>query len=500
MRNSPPALYLVLISLLILSAGSEIVGQSAVPRFEPSICAIPVPANESNIQCGYIVVLENRNAKNGKTIRLPIVILKSDNPHPKPDPVLRTLGGPGASSLKLIRGRRSSPWLKDRDMIIFEQRGTKFAQPALECPEIDGARNEGAKRKLDRRSGKTREIAAAMVCYDRLTKQGIDLGAYNSRESAADVEDVLRTLKLEKINLYGVSYSARLMLEVMRDFPDSVRSVVLESTLPLEVNYDEVGVDGIVRSLNEMFARCRADADCAVAYPDLEKEFYAVVDRLNEHPLTVSKNDPDTKASVDVLVDGDDFVTWIVDYLFSNEPAATVDAPFVTHQAFMGKYVDQFKRDGGPDLGGSFYSWGMRYSFWCSEEMPFESRKKIAAQSTKFSALRGYEVSALPDICKVWKVPPAKPIENQPVRSDIPTLILTAEFDAYTPPAWGRSTAVNLKNSFLFEIPWAGHGPGFSVPCVHDIVAAFIDDPSARPDDDCIAKTSAKFKFLTAKP
>src|SRR5437016_5942216 len=115
----------------ILASVSTAAAQDNVPRFESSDCAIPVPENEKNVQCGYVIVPENRARKNGKTIRLPIVILKSDSPNPKPDPVVRTLGGPGASSLKLIRGRRSSPWLKDRDMIIFEQRGTKFAQPAL---------------------------------------------------------------------------------------------------------------------------------------------------------------------------------------------------------------------------------------------------------------------------------------------------------------------------------------------------------------------------------
>src|SRR4030095_11928957 len=104
---------------------------SDVPRFENSDCAIPVPKEESNVVCGYLVVPENRTVKNGRAIKLPVAILKSDSQNPKPDPVLKTLGGPGGSSLKMIRGRRSSPWLKDRDYIIFEQRGTRYAQPAL---------------------------------------------------------------------------------------------------------------------------------------------------------------------------------------------------------------------------------------------------------------------------------------------------------------------------------------------------------------------------------
>ncbi len=488
---------LVLAAAILFSAFT-ILGQT-VPRFEPGPCALPVPPAEKHVDCGYIVVAENRSKNNGKTIKLPIAILRTASEHPQPDPVLKTLGGPGASSLKMITGRRFSPWIKDRDYIIFEQRGTKFAQPALDCPEVNDATANSALAHLSRSETRKSEVAAAKKCYDRLRSAGIDLDAYNSAENAADIEDLRRVLKLDKINLYGVSYSARLMLDMMRYYPQGVRSVVLESVLAPEVNYDELGVDGVVRSLSEMFAGCRSDSDCSAAFPDLEKEFYAVVAKLNQEPLTVPRKTPSGTEGT-ILLTGGDFVTWIVDYLFSNEPSATVDAPYVIHQAFGGNYVEPFKRDGGPSVGGSFYSWGMRYSVWCSEEIPFEKMRVIRSQSDKYAGLKGYEVMALPDICSVWKVKKAKPVANTPVTSDIPTLVFSAQYDAYTDPAWGKTAASRLKNSFYFEIPWAGHGPGFSVPCVSTMIAAFIQDPTKTPPDDCVEKTKSQFKFMVKKP
>lgn len=492
---------------LIAAAVATVSGQTGrvaapvvVPRFEPAPCALPVPPNEKHVECGYLVAAENRITKTGKTIRLPVVILKTDSPNPKPDPVLKTLGGPGGSSLKIIGGRNASPWLKDRDYIVFEQRGTRYAQPALACPEVDEANIASAKSRLDRRAAKAAEIAAAKKCFERLTASGIDLNAYNSAESAADIEDLRRVLKLDKLNLYGVSYSARLMLDVMRYYPTGIRSVVLESTLPPEVDYDEVGVDGIVRTLDEMFRQCRADRDCAAAYPDLEKEFYEVVKRLNERPQTFATKGPGSAALFDISLDGDDFVNWIVDYLFSNEPAATVDAPYVIHEAFKGNLVYQFKRYAGDKLGSSFYSWGMRYSVWCSEEMPFERRSLIDAQSKKYTRLLGFEIMALPDICRVWPVKRAKPIANHPVTSSIPTLVLAAEYDAYTAPDWGRQAAGRLKNSFFFEVPWAGHGPAFSVPCVSTMIADFFSDPTVSPRADCIENTRKQFRFTIKTP
>jgi pimeloyl-ACP methyl ester carboxylesterase len=384
-------------------------------------------------------------------------------------------------------------------MIIFEQRGTKYAQPALECPEVDDANIASAKAGSSRPAARKDEIAAASKCYRRLRREGIDLGAYNSAESAADIEDLRRVLKVNKINLYGVSYGARLMLDVMRYFPAGVRSVVLESTLPPELNYDEVGVDGVVRSLNEMFDACHRDGNCAAAYPDLENEFYAVVAGLNSKPLMVPTKASGSETAIDIRLDGFDFLNWIVDYLFSNEPAATVEAPYVIHQAFDGKFVPLFKRYAADKLNGSFYSWGMRYSVWCSEEFPFENMAAVRAQSNKYPALKGFEVMALPDVCRVWKVRRSPSMAARPVTSTIPALVLAAQYDAYTTPEWGRQTAKRLKNSFFFEVPWAGHGPAFSVPCVSNMIAEFIEKPTVAPASDCIEATQKQFAFTVRK-
>jgi pimeloyl-ACP methyl ester carboxylesterase len=464
------------------------------PRFERSDCVVEIPKGET-VECGFLTVRENRNSRSTHTIKLPIIILKSLNPQHKPDPIIRTLGGPGASSLRMVRGRRDSPWLADRDVIIFEQRGTKYSQPALTCPEVDRANIDSVKTALDHAAARRNEIAAAKVCFERLKKEGIDPGAYNSRESAADIEDLRRTLGYEKVNLYGVSYSARLMLTVMRYYPQGVRSVVLESTLPPEANYDEHGVEAVVRSLNELFTACRSSAECNAVYPDLENRFYSVVATLNKQPLTVTSKDA-AGNEVKVSLNGDDFATWIVDYLFSDGPSATVEAPYVIDQAASGKYVEQFRRYAGDKLSGSSYSLGMRYSVWCGEELPFESMTRIRAQSTNFQRLRGYEVMSLPDICSVWSVPAAPRVENTPVSSDIPTLIIAAQYDAYTPPEWGRRAAGQVSRSHFVEIPWAGHGPGFSVPCVRRMIADFFNDPAAKPSTSCIAETRGKFKFM----
>lgn len=495
LRTLPCLFTSLLFFVLLLSVYCFAQTNSAVPRFEKSECAIWIPDGEK-VECGYLVARENRTIKNSPTIRLPIIIMKSESSNPLPDPILRTLGGPGVTSLKLVGGRRFSPWLKNRDMIIFEQRGTKFSKPALDCPEVKAANIESAKQRLDEKETGKREIDAAKTCRERLVKAGIDLEAYNSAESAGDIEDLRRALKLEKINLYGVSYSARLMLNAMRDYPRGIRSVVIESTMPLEINYDEVGVDGIKRTLDLLFSKCAADAECAKNFPDLEREFYAFVKKANAEPVLMDVKDSATGEIFKIQLNGNDIISWAIDYLLSSDSELIASAPLQMSLVSNGNFkpLQNYAND---KLSSSSNSLGMRYSVWCREEMPFQNVKKIAEQSTKYADLMGYVVQTLPSVCSVWNLPKANALENKAVKSDIPTLIIAGEYDAYTPPDWGKQTAKNLKNSYFIELPWLAHGAGFSaLPCVRQMISDFFDRRKFSEDKACLESQRAKYKFM----
>ncbi len=142
------------------------------------------------------------------------------------------------------------------------------------------------------------------------------------------------------------------------------------------------------------------------------------------------------------------------------------------------------------------YASGMRYSVWCREEMPFQDRRKIAAQSRRRDGLKGFTIQgSLPAICDVWGVPPASRVENEPVKAEIPVLILAGEYDSYTPPAWARLAARTLGRSYFYELPGMGHGVGFGSRCAREAVAAFFNDPMRAPHVDCLAALKRP-KFL----
>ena len=97
------------------------------------------------------------------------------------------------------------------------------------------------------------------------------------------MNDLRLALGYDQWNLYGVSYGTRLALTVMRDYPQGVRSVVLDSVYPLQVNLYTDLPENFDRSLKVLFETCAANADCSSTYPDLEASFYGPCG-LDERP------------------------------------------------------------------------------------------------------------------------------------------------------------------------------------------------------------------------
>jgi hypothetical protein len=91
------------------------------------------------------------------------------------------------------------------------------------------------------------------------------------------------------------------------------------------------------------------------------------------------------------------------------------------------------------------------------------------------------------DGCAQWDVP-VLPVEvNEPVASDIPTLLLSGLFDPITPPQFADMAQETLPNSYNFVLPTGGHGVAFAVDdCIDRIVDDFLDDPQTEPSSGCL--------------
>lgn len=462
------------IAQAVPAAGPTPSPSTAVPRFERAACGAEV-ATDERIDCGVLTVAENRRKTDTHAIGLPVMIFRSRAAAPAADPVLFVPGGPGGSAVAGRKSGRGNILLDDRDFIVLEPRGASLAQPALECPTTNALKREIAAGRLRGDAGRAELAKAAAACREALTASGVDLDGYRTEALADDIEDLRKALGYEKWNLLGVSYGTRLALAVLRRHPSGVRSVVLDSVLPPDVNFDEVAAANLQRSLNLVFDGCAVDRDCSAAYPDLRRRFADLIARADRQPLPLALDAAGTEGRP-VEVRGAEVVDAV--YAALHDPETIPHIPRIISSAAAGDYVELtplVKNNQGP----SSMAWGLRYSVWCADEAPFERADRIAAQVAPAMGLGGIdEGTASPEECRAWNVAAAPAIENEPVKSDVPTLIFAGEFDPDTPPDWGRQLLESMPNAVYVELRGRSHAAGFS-PCGGAITTAFLRAPAS---------------------
>jgi len=465
---------LIALALALAAVPAVAHARTEPTRFEPGPCAVEV-ATDERIECGLLIVPENRRSADSRMIRLPVLIFRSRAETPANDPVIFLPGGPGNSAVAGQRSGRSNPFLDLRDQVILEPRGARLAQPALECPEINALKGEITAERLRGAAADAQLTAATAACRATLVASGADLGGYTSAETADDIEALRVALGYDKVNLYALSYGTRLALTVARRHPGSVRAMVLDSVLPPEVGYDETMAAGLWRSLNAVFDGCASDPGCSAARPDAREDFRALVaaDRI------------DVVTGVAFALQDPRLIP-----LIPRAVGAAADGDATEIQGWIARAQ-----------GPSGFTWGLRLSVWCAEEAPFESPDRIEAQVSIDRGLAGVDArTASVAMCRAWTVTAADPVENTPVASDIPTLIFAGEFDPTTPPDWGRRLLARMPNATFVQMPGLSHGASFN-RCGGMMAVSFIRDPAAAPDVVCANRMrGADFGLSAAAP
>jgi pimeloyl-ACP methyl ester carboxylesterase len=464
--------------------------EPAFPRFEPGSCKVEglkelAASPEYTIECGSVIVLEDRGDPGGLAVALPVAIARTRNETPMSDPVIYLAGGGGHAHLTyahyLIKSVGDAV-LADRDFIQYNQRGAPGTDPELVCPGYTTFLFSLASRpELD--SMWTAEHSDYLTdCESALIDSGIDVTQYNSVTNAADAADIAIALGYEQANYYGTSYGTRLGLDLIRDYPDGVRSIILDSVYPPEVGYYTEYARSLDRAFNAVFDGCSTDLDCDARFPNLEADFYASVDRLNVEPQMVeSPFGP-------VSVDGGVFMDAMSIYLYS--PEWIVRAPKAMDDVAQGQLGSVERVVVGaittPDL-----NWSMFYAMQCREEVPFEDwdhaislgadlPDQVVAHYTEGFARFHFEM------CETSESGTALVVESEAVLSDVPALVLAGGYDPATPPYWSESAAATLGNAVYVEFPTLGHGIMRSNSCGLSIGLAFIDDPTGSPDTTCV--------------
>jgi pimeloyl-ACP methyl ester carboxylesterase len=502
-----PRLAAALFALLVIAGAAPTArAQSQLPgSFAPGPCPIPAPAGYA-LDCGTLTVAESRQRPAGRLIELAVAIVRSPSPEKRADPVLFLAGGPGQPALPLIAQAPLvfSEVLAARDMVFIDQRGTGYSRPALNCAPVAAAPSRflipfGAAepRPALLQAG----IDALLACGARFRAEGIDLSAYNSVENAADLEDLRVALGYPQWNLYGGSYGTRLGLTAMLYRPSTIRSAVLDSVYPLQANFHTEVFGTFDTALRRLAATCAADQACGAAYPDTAGAFARVVERLNREAVVLPILNLETGEALDYLPFSGVDLTVITFQLMYVTPALPL-LPAVIGEADQGNYrplatlasslfAGQLPGDVPP------VSQGMQVAVQCNEDATFARPQDFVEARDQHRSVAGLAFSPLfhesiLEICEAWGLAPAGQAENQAVRSAVPALLISGEFDPITPPSGAYEAAQTLSQATELVVPRGGHTPSVLSPCARATIVRFLDEPQRPPDASCLAQEAAQ--------
>ncbi len=474
-------------------------GTVTVPRFEPAPCPkLPGAEELAKASCGYLVVPENRSQPNGRTIRLMVAKYPARSAEKRPDPVVYLAGGPGDIAPLEVNGLIAADFIRDRDIVVMSQRGTMFSEPALTCAASDDFARELLGLRFYSEATKRAHLAATEACHRELAATGADLSAYNSTESAADFADLRKVLGFEAWNVYGTSYGSYVAQTLMRDHPAGIRSVVLNSVLPTTYNV-AANWQNASDAFGNIFQACAAEPACNASHPHLEETFTGLVNKLEAEPLTATVRDPATSEDIKVVIDGGALVDWLRNQnygvpMLQAAPNRIDGLAAGRPDAIQAIALDRASRAPPPDPAAPALGYGLAFGVSCRESYPFAAPEDLTAAGRK--AFPDYPASIQregigswayfnEDCRDVWKVPAAPEAMHRPVRSGIPTLLISGSFDTLTSLVGAKAAATNLAKATIISIPGIGHFVSPASPCAQEVVVSFLADPNA-PDISCV--------------
>lgn len=434
------------------------------------------PSLTSDALCVKYEVFENRATRTGRRIPLNIILLPAKSSKPAPDALFYLAGGPGAAAT----GYADAPFMqglrRNRDVVLVDQRGTGESNP-LNCAPF------GSREDMSGYFGEQFPVEKIRACRAALEKVA-DLKLYTTSIAMDDLDEVRAALGYDRINVYGGSYGSTTSLVYLRQHGDRVRSVAVFGVAPPAAKIPLSFSQGVQNAVNRLFADCAADQTCKTAYPNVEADFKKVLARFDNGPVEVEVRNVYTRATQKVIVTRDAFVDGIRQMLYVPDAAAVL--PALIHLGANGNL--------GGLVGTAFQvvsqidpriSRGMQLSVICAEDAPFIAEGDIKTTSAN-SFYGDARVRPTLKACAEW--PQAKVAASflDPVKSDVPVLLVSGELDPVTPPWLAQIVAKTLSRSRLVIVPQATHN---SYECIENVVADFIDKGTTEGlDISCVEK------------
>jgi pimeloyl-ACP methyl ester carboxylesterase len=412
-------------------------------------------------EAGELLVPENRAEPGSRKIALRFLRFKSTAAKPG-SPIVYLAGGPGGSGIAAARGVRLPLFLALRqfgDVIALDQRGTG-EKTELGCQEpiaLDLA------APLDRAKAGAAAAAAARLCAERLKAQGVDLRGYNTRESAADLDELRRALGAEKLTLWGISYGTHLALATLRDFGQNIDRVILAGIEGPDDTYK------LPSDQEELLRRIAVLARPQIA--DLEGTIRGLLAELAARPKSVELVDPMSGESGAIVLGPLDLQVVLAQML--GGPDLFAGLPDFVARLAAGDWTALALRAAAARFGEAPLA--MTTAMDCASGITAARRARIAAEAPK--TLLGDAINMpFPEICAGVEVADLGDAFRAPLESKVPALLISGSLDGRTRPRQAEALLAGMPSAVHLLIDGAGHSdPLFlSSPKILETMVKFL--------------------------
>jgi pimeloyl-ACP methyl ester carboxylesterase len=429
--------------------------------FGNCMLALPGTSYTAPAQCGFLEVPENPADPDGRTLSIHVAVAGATSTDTAPDPVFFFAGGPGqaASETWVMLRPVLDKIRKKRDIVMIDQRGTGRSNKLQCLPE--GSDDLNAEVDLEFISRETGKCLASLDADPRF---------YTTAEGMRDYDRVRRAMGYDRINLIGVSYGTRAAQVYLRMFPGTVRSVTLDSVVPMQLALGQEHARMLDRAVSRVFEDCRHDETCNRLYPGHADELNALLDALRENPRWITITHPTTGEQEELRVTAETLAVAVRFLSYASETQALL--PLLVHEALTSGRLERLAVQAMLVMTGlnEMLARGMELSVMCSEDFPFMNLQADDSDTLMGSIF----LQAVEAQCSVWPRGQVADAFHDPVVSDVPVLLMSGERDPVTPHEYAALTAETFANSLALVARGQSHSV-MKNPCLKEITTQFIE-------------------------
>jgi pimeloyl-ACP methyl ester carboxylesterase len=389
-------------------------------------------------------VPESRARPDGAMIELAVVRIRR-GAMPAGSSHVLLAGGPGDSGVRVAlelatQGGAALAEVFDGDLIGIDQRGTGASVPNLSTAArydlpLDQPASTASWLPLVER--------ASHGVADEMRGRGIRLQAYNTEESADDIDAVRQALGEASWTLWGRSYGSHLALATARRHPDRVERMVLVSP---------EGPDHTWKLPSQTDAVLQRIAQRAGA-PEMVAQLREATARLERAPVRLEVPEPATGRSTSLVLGALD-LQWVIAQVIG-DPRALATLPAAAREISAGDFrrlgplALRLRRQAG--VGSA-----MKHMMDLASDASAARRTRIESEAA--GAVLG-DAMNWPGrhLHAAWQAQPLPETFRQPVNVAVPTLLLAGDLDARTPLENAREIAAALPVAHLVEVENAAH-------------------------------------------